>query len=246
QVKPDDPDLHNALGVLLESQEHFDQAIDHYAEAARRWEKAGSPNHKVAIRNWGDALRGKMLYAEAAEKYRQAIDLDPEDPSSYCSLGLALEGQEQFEEAIRQYQEADERFRKAGSPLRRTALIAWANALRSQERFDEAVTKFSAAVEIDPEDYTALFLYGVGLVGCAQYGDAVAQFQKAERCARAAHLPSHLKATYLFKLGRFQKGWEAWWETRTRCNDALQEGVRDRDEADVAIAFGDILREIFS
>jgi tetratricopeptide (TPR) repeat protein len=67
-------------------------------------------------------LRLKKLYGQAAEKYREAIAVDPDYPNAYNSLGRALAAQELFEEAIGQYGKADALWQKAGSSDRKFAL----------------------------------------------------------------------------------------------------------------------------
>jgi tetratricopeptide (TPR) repeat protein len=128
QANPDYPDAYNLLGLVLAAQELFEEAIGQYGKAATLWQKAGSTDRKVALINWGDALRLKKLYGQAAEKYREAIAVDPDYPNAYNSLGRALAAQELFEEAIGQYGKADALWQKAGSSDRKFALTNWSDA----------------------------------------------------------------------------------------------------------------------
>jgi tetratricopeptide (TPR) repeat protein len=244
-VNPNDAGFHNQLGVLLEAQELFDEAIAQYSKALELWEKE-SPDRKIVLRNLGDALRGKKLYDQAVEQYRMAIDADPTDPGSYAQLGLTLATQELFDEAIEQYRKADALWEKEGSPDRRAALIGWGDILRNQERFEDAVAKFAMAADVTPKDSMALFLYGASLGACARYRDAIEQFNKAALAKPDTHFPYYFKASYLFKLGNFAEGWEAWRNARKRCESTLSAGVRNRDESEVAVALADALRDIYA
>jgi tetratricopeptide (TPR) repeat protein len=58
-------------------------------------------------------------------------------------------------------------------------LWAWADALRQQEKFDEAIDKFRLAVQIVPRDFRAVYYYGQSLAELGSYGDAIAQFDNA-------------------------------------------------------------------
>jgi tetratricopeptide (TPR) repeat protein len=128
QANSDDPNAHNGLGLALAAQGMFDKAIKQYRKAATLWQKAGSTDRKVALINWGDALRLKKLYGQAAEKYREFIAVDPDYPNAYNLLGLVLAAQELFEEAIGQYGKAATLWQKAGSTDRKVALTNWGDA----------------------------------------------------------------------------------------------------------------------
>jgi tetratricopeptide (TPR) repeat protein len=81
---------------------------------------------------WANALRAQKRYDEAAEKCRQAIRVDPDDPLPHIWLGWLLADQMLFDGAIEKYRKADELGRKKESKERKNALWAWANALRAQ------------------------------------------------------------------------------------------------------------------
>ena len=55
------------------------------------------------LRNLGDAYRELEDHPSAIAAYRQAIDLDPDDPWLFNTLGNAYSGQEQHEPALEAY-----------------------------------------------------------------------------------------------------------------------------------------------
>ena len=62
----------NNLGLLLASQEKFDEAIAHYRLAI-----AATPDYAAAHNNLGDALRARGKLDEAILAYEEAVRADP-------------------------------------------------------------------------------------------------------------------------------------------------------------------------
>ena len=127
----------NGLGLALAGQERFDAAIKQYRKAAALWETTGSPDRKLALCNWAEALGSKKLYDDAARKYGEAIVVDPKFAPAYNGLGLALAGQKRFDAAIKQYRKAAALWETTGSPDRKLALCNWAEALDFEEPLRE-------------------------------------------------------------------------------------------------------------
>src|SRR5262245_28532104 len=63
-VDPNVAAAFNGLGLALAAQERFDDAIEQYRKADAL---AQSDDRKLALNNWGDALRSKKLYEGSAE-----------------------------------------------------------------------------------------------------------------------------------------------------------------------------------
>jgi len=180
QANSDDPNAHNGLGLALAAQGMFDKAIKQYRKAATLWQKAGSTDRKVALINWGDALRLKKLYGQAAEKYREFIAVDPDYPNAYNLLGLVLAAQELFEEAIGQYGKADALWQKAGSSDRKFALTNWSDALLLKKLYGQTAEKCREAIALDPDYPNAYNLLGLALAAQELFEEAIAQYSKAD------------------------------------------------------------------
>src|SRR5262249_17383527 len=101
-IDPSFAPAYDGLGLTFEAQERFDEAIEEYRKAGELWRAAGSSDQKIALRNWADALGSKKLHDEAAEKYREAIAIDPDFAPAHNGLGLTLAAQERLDEAIEQ------------------------------------------------------------------------------------------------------------------------------------------------
>src|SRR4029079_9572803 len=140
----------NGLGLALAGQERFDAAIEQYRKAAALWEATGSPDRKLALCNWAEALGSKNLYEKAAKKYGEAIAVDPNYAPAYNGLGVALAGQERFDDAIEQYRKAAALWESTGSPDRKFALRYWGKALRLKKLYEESAKKCGEAIAVDP------------------------------------------------------------------------------------------------
>ena len=95
---PDQADWWSNLGIVFQSDDRLDSAIDSYRRAI-----AIDPSHANAHNNLGVLLRatGQPIEAEAA--YRAAIRLNPEHIDAYTNLGILLNGLKRTEEAAACY-----------------------------------------------------------------------------------------------------------------------------------------------
>jgi tetratricopeptide (TPR) repeat protein len=194
-----DPDFalaYNGLGIVLADQQRFDDAIVQYCKAAELWEIAKSPDRKLALCNWADALRAKKLYEEAARKYGEAIAADPDFAAAYNELGFTLAEQERFDDAIVQYRKAAELLENAKSPDRKLALYNWAEALRAKKLYEEAATKYGGLIAADPDFAPAYYGLGLALADQERFDDAIVQYRKADALLENAKSPDRKLALH--------------------------------------------------
>jgi tetratricopeptide (TPR) repeat protein len=145
-IDPDDPRTYVQLGVVLVDEARIDDAIEQYRKADELWRKNESKDRKHALYSWANALHQQKLYEQAAEKYREAIGIDPEFSDAHHGLGAVLADQDLHEQAIEQYRKADELWRKNESEDRILTLPNKADALRRQQ-----AEKYREDIGIDPE-----------------------------------------------------------------------------------------------
>ena len=169
------------LATVLASlgQERFDAAIEQYRKAAALWEATGSPDRKLALCNWAEALGSKNLYEKAAKKYGEAIAVDPNYAPAYNGLGVALAGQERFDDAIEQYRKAAALWESNGSPDRKFALRYWGKALRLKKLYEELAKKCGEAIAVDPNFAHAYNDLGLALADQERFDEAIEQYRKA-------------------------------------------------------------------
>jgi len=170
---------YNDLGLALAGQERFDAAIEQYRKAAALWEATGSPDRKLALCNWAEALGSKNLYEKAAKKYGEAIAVDPNYAPAYNGLGVALAGQERFDDAIEQYRKAAALWESTGSPDRKFALRYWGKALRLKKLYEESAKKCGEAIAVDPNFADAYNDLGLALADQERFDEAIEQYRKA-------------------------------------------------------------------
>jgi Flp pilus assembly protein TadD len=100
ELNPENPEVHNNLGLGYATRGQTDQAIEEY-------KKAISLRDEPAVRtNLAIALGAVQRYAEAEEQYRTALQMDPGNPSRYSNLGYVLMQQQRLEEASEQFRKA--------------------------------------------------------------------------------------------------------------------------------------------
>jgi len=195
-IDPEFPDAHNSFGLVHAAQERFDDAIEEYRQADELWQKQESKDRKRALRNWADALRKQDHYEQAAEKCQQAIGIDPEFPDAYNSFGLVREAQERFDDAIELYRQADELWQKQESKDRKRALCNWADALRLQEHYDQAVEKCLQAIGIDPEFPDAYNSFGLVRAAQERFDDAIGLYRQADKWWRKKESKNRKRALW--------------------------------------------------
>jgi len=92
---------------------NLEQAIECYREALRI-EYLPSWSQTRYLRSLGDAYGELEDYASAIAAYRQAIELNPDDPWLFNALGNAYSRQDQHEQAVEAYTAALDRQPEAG------------------------------------------------------------------------------------------------------------------------------------
>ena len=141
--------------------------------------KASDINVQWAYLLKGNAWLDQGKFADAEQMYRKAISLNGTNPQPHIQLGLALEGQGRFDEAIKQFQrvlridpKSAEAYNNIGAALLKKAALTKATP-------DKAIAAYRRAIEVDPS--YSLSYNNLGLV-LYQQGDtpgAIAQYYKA-------------------------------------------------------------------
>jgi tetratricopeptide (TPR) repeat protein len=96
----DIPDLWLELGVALDEQHHYQEALDQYARVL-----AVGPGNWMAHYRAGFALANLGRRPEAIQHYANVIGLQPRFPDAYGNLALLLAQQGQFVQAKHAYQQ---------------------------------------------------------------------------------------------------------------------------------------------
>jgi len=140
-ISPHMPQAVNALARALLDAGATADARARAVEATRL-----APGHPGPWRNRGDIHLALGEHAEAERCYRGALELVPDDPEVIYSLGLALDHQSRWQEALARYQKALELAPELGPALGETvflkrSLCEWSGLEALQTRFRDAVKR---------------------------------------------------------------------------------------------------------
>jgi tetratricopeptide (TPR) repeat protein len=173
-VTRDNSLAHNDLGTALELAGKVDEAIVHYAEAARI-----EPEYASAHYNLAAALlkSGKTNRAnEASAHLSEALRIQPDFAEAHNTFGVYLLNQDKADEAIRHLREAVRL--KPDFPLAHNNL---AGALARVGRIDEAIAEYGEALRWDPTYLQASDNLGVLLMQRGKTSEAIGRFRESLR-----------------------------------------------------------------
>jgi tetratricopeptide (TPR) repeat protein len=134
------------LGVALDAQGRFEEALDVYHQA----ERLGSRRYQV-YNNLGNVLAILGRPAESLAEYHKAIQLAPDNAALHNAVGSQLAKLERFAEAANEFQEAARL-----NPNYALPHIENAKLLFKSGHDIEALDEFRAALRIDPGNYQTL------------------------------------------------------------------------------------------
>ncbi len=110
-------------------------------------------------------------WAGAEREFKREIELQPNDPAAYDSLGFLLSFLKRHDEAI-----AMERRAVELDPLSKSGGLGL--ALLAARRFDEAIAELRSAVALDPNYADTYYYLGIAYLGKGTFQDAVTTWSK--------------------------------------------------------------------
>ena len=176
------------FAALLMSRKEYSRAI----EVARKVTESPSEGvfRRKADRNlkksgfyiWGLILLADKQNAEAAVKFEQAIEQDPNFAFAYLCWGNALYGLDKNEAAVKKYQRATEI-----DPKYAEAYYGWGNALSSLPKYKAAAAQYEKAIEVKPDYGDAYYNWGKALHESGEYREAIVKYKRAAELAPTAY-----------------------------------------------------------
>jgi protein O-mannosyl-transferase len=166
---PDAFMAHNNLGIELQHDGRFDEAIAHFREALRI-----RPDYADAHTNLGLALCATGRYEEGISHYRAAIQSEPSNAVIHNDLGVALAHIGQVPEAIGQYELAARL-----NPDYLDPALNLGFAYFRIHRLPEAIASYERALRLQPNNAKAENDLGLALAAAGQTDEAVIHYQKA-------------------------------------------------------------------
>ncbi|MBI4824403.1 MAG: tetratricopeptide repeat protein [Nitrospirae bacterium] len=98
-IEPDNPSLHNHLGLALRRQGKLRDAISAYEKAMKL-----KPDYFEAMNNMAVALEAVGQRKKAEELYKKALSINPSYAEAHLNYGLLLEVRGRLDEAKAHYQ----------------------------------------------------------------------------------------------------------------------------------------------
>jgi tetratricopeptide (TPR) repeat protein len=137
---PDYVAMYNALGLCLQLQKKFSEAIKYYKIAIQM-----NPNFSIAINNLGNTYHAMGDLKNAQSSFEKAIERNPKLTFAICNLGNVKKDLNNFDEAIKYYKLAlsiDDKLHIVHHNL--------GMAYQALGKFDESKKHFETTLKINP------------------------------------------------------------------------------------------------
>lgn len=175
-----------------------------YGHAAEAYERSSllDSEYSYTWNNWGISLRQLGRYAEAENKYKEAINRKPENTYALFNLANLFADLNRYPEAVENYKMAS-KIHPQDADIRNNlgiSLYNWGNSFFDQGKHEEAINKYKEAVKYLPKDDSIWFNYGLSLFELQRYEEAIQKFQKA-----LEYNPTHDNALYNLRLAEAKR-----------------------------------------
>jgi tetratricopeptide (TPR) repeat protein/TolB-like protein len=167
-LRPRYDDARRALGDILASRGRTDEAVAEYQKAI-----AVRPRYWEHHRALGNALFQATRFAEAAKAFEEVIRIRPDNRTGYQNLGTALQAMGRMDDALRNYQLANER-EPAASTFANIGTLFY-----QRGDFRNAADNYRKAVDMRPNNATLHRNLGDALRRQGAVGEAEAAYARA-------------------------------------------------------------------
>jgi len=171
----------------------------------------------VAYDRLGAALEERGASPTDTEQaYRRAIELDSQFAVPYVHLARLLRKNGRASEAEPLYSKAEEMGKDAAT------LVLIAEALQSEQRWDDSEPVLSRALQMDARNPSALFLYGRMLVVKKRYDEAEQKLKQTIEISPRSFQPYYILGSAYLRMDRFEDAEK----TYNRAADVANAGER--------------------
>jgi len=171
QIKPDDPEAFNNLGIALAGSGRIPEAISYYEQALRL-----RPNYAEAYYNLGIVWQNTGRIGEAIHSYEEALRLNPNYAEAENNLGSVLVQQGRVTEALGHWERA-----LRANPGYAEAHYNLGVGLVRLGRVQEAIKHWEEALQLKPDYAEAYFNLGVAFEQTGRIREAMLSYQQALR-----------------------------------------------------------------
>jgi len=156
-------------------------------------------DNAIAHDQLGTVLEARGLIDQSTEAaYRRAVELDPQFAVAHVHLARLLRKMNRRSDAEPHYQHAKELARDAPT------LILIAEALQSEQRWDDSEPVLRRALEIDARNPNALFLLGRMLVVKKQFSEAEPILKNTIEISPRSFSPYYILGSAYLRMDRYE------------------------------------------
>lgn len=166
---PDDPLIHNFLGVVSAANQQPDTAIDHYRQAVTL-----QPDYAEALCNFGICLQTLHRHSEARQRFEEAVEAEPDNVNALLGLAGCLKTLGRYGDAVKHYRTC-----LALRPEHAATYNNLGNCLHALGQFDAATTGFRKAIALEPGNADAYYNLGHSLFEQDNYPEACVAYEQA-------------------------------------------------------------------
>ena len=171
EVTTDNNTMHDNLGLTLQSQGRFDEAVTHHRHALRI-----DPEDPDTHFNLGQALISQGKLDEAITHFTEVIRTKPDFADAHRNLAYALGRQGKLDEAIPHFIKSLQI-----EPDNAEVHVNLGVALARQGKLEEAIKHYTEALRIKPDFADAHYSLGVALAQQGKLEEAITHFTEALR-----------------------------------------------------------------
>ena len=190
KLEPNRGDFHANLGNLRRKREHYERALQAYAQALRL-----SPAHRAARLGLALTLNDLKRYDEAESECRTLLARDPADAGAWGILGMALANCGRFIEAEKAYRQSI-----SLDPEDKVTHHNLGALLVEMER-PEAMSALETARRLGTDGYESAYMRGRAALNAGDLDEAESNFERA-----VALQPDKLEAQRTLAQVRFMRG----------------------------------------
>ena len=153
----------------------------------------------------GDLMEGEGRFDLALGCYREVLRRNPDVPSYYVTLGFLLMKMGRTTEAIEVLEDARGRFPSSALVLSR--LVSF--YLRA-ERWEDAIASGQALLDMQADDFDALFLSGSAYAKLGKWGEALDHYGRALKIEPENKTLRHRYSYALAAVGRYDEALDSY------------------------------------
>ncbi|MCL5961084.1 MAG: tetratricopeptide repeat protein [Chloroflexi bacterium] len=192
ELETDSYEAHRELGLIHESIEEFDRAVDELKQAIL------ARGHAEAYADLGRVYRKMGLLARAQTELWRAIRLDPTHTEAHVELGAVYEGLCDLERALEIYRRAGQLSPRQAEPHERMGRV-----LRLLGSSAEAEIEIRAAAGLNPSRADLFALLGELMMEQGHHARALAEYRRAVELAPGDAAYRHHVGVMHSRLGEY-------------------------------------------